>query len=123
MVITEDKNEGQYQIRAYEPGQITVNDQVYRHSLIISANTLITDWPPQSLPELTDQYFSEIIALKPELVILGTGLQFTMPKASLFAPLYQHKIGIESMGTRAACRTFIALSSEGRNVVGALLIK
>jgi len=123
MQLTEDTNNVQYQIRAYEPGKITINDEVYTQSLIITPTSLITHWEPQSLEELTAQHLEEILALKPEIILLGTGQQFRMPATSLLAPIYAHRRNVESMNTGAACRTFIALSSEGRNVAAALLIK
>ncbi len=122
MIITEDKGEGTYQIRAYEPGEITVNNTVYTHSLIITPNELITNWEPQTLTQVQRQHLEQILALNPEVIIFGTGKQFIMPPNELLAPLYEHNIGVESMDTRAACRTYTALMSEGRNVVAALLI-
>jgi len=122
MILTQDTNEASFQIRAYQPGSITVNDSVYRHSLIISANQLIPDWPPQSLPELKPEHWASVLKLNPEVILLGTGQTFKLPHPSVLAPIYQQKIGVESMDTGAACRTFMALSAEGRRVAAALLI-
>lgn len=123
MLITEDKSDARYQIRAYEPGKVTVNQTHYTNSIIISPDNLITDWAPQSLTELAPEHLEPILKLKPSIVILGTGQQFLMPKAALLAPLYTQKLGVESMDTGAACRTYTALMAEGRNVVAALLIE
>ena len=123
MILTQHIDGAHYQIRAYEPGAITVNETVYHRSLIVSADTLITDWPPSSLHALDSGHFAPLLALKPEIVILGTGLHFIMPPAKQLAPLYHGKYGVECMDTGAACRTYTALVSEGRNVVAALLIK
>ncbi len=123
MILTQDTSDAPFQIRAYGDGIITVNENVYQKSLIISAQTLITDWPPQSFQELTEKDWAPVLDLKPELVLLGTGRQFKMPHPSLLAPLYLKKIGVESMDTGAACRTYTALIAEGRNVVAALIIQ
>ena len=123
MILIQNIDDTQHQIHAYEPGAITVNETIYHHSLIVSADTLITDWPPSSLQTLTATHFEPIFALKPEIIILGTGLHFIMPPAKQLAPLYQKQYGVECMDTGAACRTYTALVSEGRNVVAALLIK
>lgn len=123
MILTEDTGHGDYRIRAYEPGSITINETTYTHSLIITPTQLIPHWPPRSLKELTATHCQAILALKPEIIILGTGIKFVMPPASQLALLYQHKLGVECMDTGAACRTFTALMSEGRNVVAALLIE
>jgi uncharacterized protein len=122
MILTEDTSSSEYQIRAYKPGAITVNDKTYTKSLIISAHDLILDWPPQSLAELHAEDLNKILALKPEIVILGTGKRFTLPPQAQLAPLYQARLGVECMDTGAACRTYTALMSEGRRVIAALLI-
>lgn len=123
MILTQDTSDAPFQIRGYKDGAITVNETIYQKSLIISANQLITDWLPQSFQELTATDWDAVIELKPELVLFGTGQQFKMPRPSMLAPLYLKKIGVESMDTGAACRTFMALLAEGRKVVAALLIQ
>ena len=40
----------------------------------------------------------------------------------LLAPLHAARIGVETMATPAACRTFNILSGEGRRVVAALIV-
>ncbi len=122
MQLTEDLNTAKFKINAYEPGAITVNKTVYTKSLIISPDQLITDWRPQNIDQLTDDNLEEILNLKPSLILLGTGKQFIMPSHKELKVLHQQKIGVECMDTGAACRTFVALTSEGRNVVAALLI-
>lgn len=123
MVITQDTHDTEYPIRGYEPGRIRVNDQTYEHSLIVSQRQLITDWPPQSLTQFQPEHWHTVIALKPEIVLFGVGSAFKMPHPSLLAPLYEHRIAVESMDTGAACRTYMALLSEGRRVLAALLIR
>ncbi len=123
MILTEDTGMGDYHIRAYEPGAITVNEKTYHNSLIISPSKLITDWPPQSLESLQEADFEPILALSPEVVLLGTGNRFIMPPPKKLSPLYIKNLGVECMDTGAACRTYAALMSEGRRVVAALLIR
>ncbi len=122
MILTEDSGIGDYHIRAYEAGAITVNETVYRKSLIVSPYELNSDWPPQSLADLTREHFEPILAMKPEVVLFGTGRQFKMPPPAKLALLYENRMGVEYMDTGAACRTYAALMSEGRRVVAALLI-
>ncbi len=122
MILTQDSNEALFRIRAYLQGAITINENTYQRSLIISAQELITDWRPQSLQELTPEDWASVLALNPEVILLRTGQHFKMPPVSLFCPIYEKKVGIESMDTGAACRTYTALASEGRRVVAALLL-
>ncbi len=123
MVILEDKNDASYQIRAYDTGMIKVNDTEYRQSLIIAPEHLIANWEPQSLTDIQAKHWQPILELQPEVVIIGTGDQFILPKPEILAPLYAQQLGVESMSTGAACRTYTALMADGRNVVAALLIQ
>lgn len=122
MILTEDTDIGNYHIQAYELGAITVNTTVYAKSLIISPFELISNWAPQSLDKLKNEDFEPVLNLSPQIVLLGTGVKFKIPPAKQIAPLYQQKLGVEYMDTGAACRTYTALTSEGRKVVAALLI-
>lgn len=123
MELQEDTSAGRYKIQAYKPGEITINAKTYTQSLIVSAEQLIGDWAPQSLQALDDTCWSDVLAIAPEIVLVGTGLTFSFPSPQTLRPLYEAHIGVESMDTGAACRTFMALLSEGRHVVAALLIK
>lgn len=123
MLLSEEHYNQSYQIKAYTPGEITINDTKYTDSLIVSANHLISPWHPNSLNELADNDWQAILELQPEIVLLGTGLKFIMPPDKQLAPLHQQQIGVECMDTAAACRTFMALLAEDRKVAAALLIK
>lgn len=123
MIILEDTSDAQYQIRAYEPGKITVNHETYSRSLIIAANQLIPDWEPQSFGQLTLEHLKKILDLNPEIVLLGTGIEFKPLPEKFSQFFFQHHIGIETMNTHSACKTYMALVSEGRKVVAGLLIE
>jgi hypothetical protein len=63
-------------------------------------------------------------ALPPhELVIFGSGSRIRFAAPAVLRPLIERGIGIETMDTAAACRTYNVLASEGRAVVAALLIE
>ncbi len=115
MPINEDTNRHEYQIQSYRPGKIIINDQMYTQSLIITNQTLISDWGPTHINEITQAHINRILLLQPEVILVGTGAHFIIPPP----PSLQ---AFDCMDTGAACRTFVALSSEGRNVVAALLI-
>lgn len=113
---------GQHFIHAYGPGQVTVDQQVYRRSLLVTPGQLITDWPPQSFSELLAQHFDRIRALNPEVVVLGTGARLQFPRTADTRALIQANIGLEVMDTGAACRTYNILMQDGRRVAAALLM-
>lgn len=122
MRFAEDNPAAQYHIRAYAPGQITVNDEALTRSLIITPDRLIRDWPPQSLDELCFDHVQAAIASRPDILILGTGAQMRFPSPALIGEVQALGIGIEVMDTAAACRTYTVLVAEQRRVTAALLI-
>jgi uncharacterized protein len=122
MILSKDNSDAIFQIRSYKSGSVTINDQIFQRSIIVTANEIVSDWEPQSFQEFKPEYWDPVIALKPEIILFGTGSHFKMPHPSLLAPVYIHKIAIESMDSGAACRTYMALVSEGRKVAAALII-
>jgi uncharacterized protein len=113
---------GQNLIRAYAPSRITINEEVYTTSLIVTPRQVVTEWPPARFADLLAGHFEMIVPLRPEVVILGTGARLQFPAPSLTRSLVEAGIGLEVMDTGAACRTFNFLMSDGRRVVAALLM-
>ena len=62
-------------------------------------------------------------ALEPELVLFGSGSTLRFPRPEWLRPLVERRIGLETMDTPAACRTYNLLVAEGRSVVAALLVE
>lgn len=123
MSLTLDENSANYQIRSYQPGQLQINDKFYQHSIIIAPHTLIDHWQPNTITELRQDHLTTILTLKPSILLIGTGEKLSFPPIEIYGDLINHGIGVEIMDTRAACRTYNALTAENRNVVAALLIK
>ncbi|HKH19705.1 MAG TPA: Mth938-like domain-containing protein [Gammaproteobacteria bacterium] len=122
MNITQEFGGGRYVIRGYDQNRVVVNDRSFMRSVIVAPEHLNPDWEPQSLAELKASHFEPVVALQPEVVLLGTGLRLQFPAQAIIAFLQQRAIAIEVMNTAAACRTFNLLVSQGRAVVGALLV-
>ncbi len=94
-----------------------------QQSAIVLSNRIIDDWLPQNMGELRAEHMEQLCKLKPELVLLGTGEGCHIPDAEIIAPLISAGIGVEFMGTAAACRTYNILVQDGRDVAAALLIR
>lgn len=122
MQIRLDTPSGQNVIRSYECGGVTVNQETYRASVLVTPERIIPDWPPQTFGALAPAHFEPVVALDPEIVLLGTGGRLRFPPAPLFHLLVRKGIGLEVMDTGAACRTYNVLMAEGRRVVAALLM-
>jgi uncharacterized protein len=121
MQFTEDLSSGINVVRAYGNGELRVNEGVYRGAVILSASTLIAEPNIHNLEDLIAVDVSRILALKPELVLLGTGARQIFPAASFGAQFLRAGIGFEVMDTGAACRTFNVLVAEHRQVAALLL--
>jgi len=113
---------GQNVIRSYARGQVTINREIYRTSVLVSPERIVADWPPQSFVALAPAHFEPVAALAPEIVLIGTGARLRFPPPGLVEPLARAGIGFEIMDTGAACRTYNVLMAEGRRVVAALLM-
>ena len=121
--LTLDDNSALYQIRAYQPGGITVNDKTISSSIIITPTKLIESWAPQTISELTAESLAIIMEIRPDILLIGTGAVISIVPPEIYGSLINQGIGVEWMDTSAACRTYNALSAENRNVAAALIIK
>jgi uncharacterized protein len=122
MKFTLDRPATRHFVRGYSPGALRIGEQEYSRSVIVSATTLITDWRPQRMDELTAADLEPVLALQPEVLLLGSGVRQVFPPHELLARLYAARVGFEVMDTGAACRTYNVLVGEGREVAAALLI-
>ena len=122
MKIEREQAEGRNAFTGYGEGYVEVNRARHTESLVVSGDRLVTAWPAATVEALTADHVAAIVDLKPEIVLLGTGATFRFVEPALLAPLYKAGIGVETMDTPAACRTYNILLGEGRNVVAALIV-
>jgi uncharacterized protein len=110
-------------VRSYAPGLIRIGEREFDRSVIVSATTLIEHWRPATVAELAAADFEPVVALRPAILLLGTGPRQVFPEAELLGALHAARIGVEVMDTGAACRTYNVLVSEGREVAAALILR
>ena len=121
MKLTDDTQAGTNFIRAYDPGEILVGERALHANCIVTADQIM-EWPVQTIAALTLADLEPIIALQPEIVILGSGATQQFPDASILGAVLSRGIGCEVMNTGAACRTYNVLVSEDRRVAAALIV-
>lgn len=109
-------------ITGYGPGWVSVNGEKHASSLIVGADGTRKPWNCATFDDLTAEHFSQLAALSPELVIFGSGERIRFPKPQWLETLFAQRIGLETMDTQAACRTYNFLAGEGRRVILALLL-
>jgi len=122
MKFTLDRPGTPHVVRGYAPGRLRIGEREYARSVIVSAATLIDDWRPQHIGELTAADLEPALALQPQVLLLGSGARQVFPPPELLAQLYAARIGFEVMDTSAACRTYNVLVGEGREVAAALIV-
>ncbi|MGE0497192.1 MAG: Mth938-like domain-containing protein [Ramlibacter sp.] len=120
MKLQPDKSDVQT-ISGYGPGWVGVQGEKITGSVIIGSRGQRMAWPCSRFQELDASHFEQLAALQTELVIFGSGTRLRFPQAAWLRPLIERRIGLETMDTAAACRTYNILAGEGRDVVVAVL--
>lgn len=123
MKFQPDRIDGVNVIAGYTETSITVNGQPWQQSLLLPARGPVQSWSCERFEDLTAAHFEAVAALEPELVIFGSGARLRFVRPELLRSLIERGVGIETMDTAAACRTYNILVAEGRDVVAALLLQ
>ena len=122
MQLTRENPEFRYAIRAVEAGGVTVNDRRLERSFFLTPDTLVEDWAPSDPAAMVPADLEPLLALRPAVVLLGTGLRLRFPPPAVMAACLSRGIGLEAMDNGAAARTFTVLAGEGRKVVAGFLL-
>jgi len=109
-------------ITAYGDGYVMVNGERRDSSAVVTPERTVA-WENRTFAALTREDFAFLAGLGMEIVLLGTGARQRFPNPRLTAPLAQAGIGVESMDSQAACRTYNILMGEGRKALLALIIE
>jgi len=110
-------------ISGYGPGWVGVGGEKITRSVILSSRGERIDWPLQRFEDLGAEHFEQLAQVEAEVIIFGSGSRIRFPQAAWLRPLIARRIGIETMDTAAACRTYNILAQEGRSVAVALLLE
>jgi uncharacterized protein len=122
MQLTQEPAEGYFFVRACTPEAITVVDRPLTHSFVLAPDQVIENWPVRNASEFDEAAADAIAALKPEVVLLGTGTKQVFPPREILVSLLRRRIGVEVMDNAAASRTYNLLASEGRRAVAAFML-
>lgn len=123
MQLDFDRPDYEFVLRAADGASALVNEQALGRSFVIAPDQLLQDWPASDAKSLTPADLEPVLALQPEVVLLGTGNRQVFPPASVMAACLSRGIGIEVMANAAAARTFHVLAGEGRKVVAAMILE
>ncbi len=116
-----DKDSTIQTVRSYSADEFVIGTRSYRHSCIISPSQ-VSHWPVASLQQLTPVTLAPLLALNPQVVLLGINATSPRAPATVRRALEQRGIALETMELGAACRTYNVLATEGRAVVAGLIL-
>jgi uncharacterized protein len=122
MQLVEQDRGGLFFVRRCAADHVVVVDRALRSSFLLASDRVIEHWPATHAAALGAGEAEALLALEPEVVLLGTGPRQVFPPAAFMAAFLTRRIGIEPMDNAAAARTFNVLSAEGRRVVAAFLL-
>lgn len=122
MKIQPDSSNAQ-SISGYGSGWVSIGQEKITTSLVIGSRGERFEWLCEKFEDLGEEHFLLLSSMNTELVIFGSGERLRFPKPAWLKPLVDKQIGLESMDTQAACRTYNILASEGRHVALALIIE
>ncbi len=122
MKFQPDTLDGVNNITRYDVDNLRVNADLYTTSVLVPWVGQATDWNASSVEHLTQAHFDALLEFDPEVVIFGSGPKLKFVSPELYRNLIARRIGVETMDSGAACRTYTVLANEGRRVVAAILL-
>jgi uncharacterized protein len=122
MDLSLERPDGYLSVRRVGAHSITLVDRELVSSFLLAPDKTIENWPVDNVSQLGADEVDTLLALQPELVILGTGQRQTFPSAAFMAGFLRKAIGIEVMDNAAAARTYNLLAGEGRRVVAGFIL-
>ena len=122
MALHLNTNTNQKLFTEYGEGFVAVNGKRYQQPVVVMATEVRSDWAATDFASLDATHFDYFLALKPEVLLLGTGTKQQFAHPDLYRELIRAKIAVEFMDTPAACRTYNILVAEDRHVVAAVLL-
>jgi uncharacterized protein len=122
MDLSLDNAEGYLLVRRTAARSITLIDRELTTSFLLMPDRVIERWSVAAANALDAGHVDSLLALQPELVILGTGERQVFPAAEFMAGLLRKGVGIEVMDNAAAARTYNLLAGEGRRVLAGFML-
>ena len=144
MQLQAESNPALNTVTAYDSGYIEINAQRFDHAVYFGPEGPVVRWDIAHVHEITSASLCTVAGISavrvsaldfldtpegvsarpegaPEVILVGTGARQHFLAPGVTRLLLDMGIGIETMSTQAAARTYNILMAEGRRVVAALL--
>ena len=122
MQLNLESPDHRYVLRSVDGRSALVNDRRLASSFAVSTETLIENWPVTDAGALTPEQLQPLLALGPDVIVIGSGDRQVFAPAATQAACLQAGVGFEVMANAAAARTFVVLAGEGRRVVAGFVL-
>jgi len=109
-------------VRRADAHTVVVVDKPFTASIILTRDKVVDEWGVADVAAMTPDQAEPILALKPDVVLLGTGARQQFPSQAVLAAFLRRGVGVEVMDNAAAARTWDILAGEGRNVVAGFIL-
>ena len=109
-------------ITGHGSGWVAIDGERFNQNLLLAWSGLRMTYEDGFDDLLSSSQFTLLLEIKPEVLLLGGGTQKIHIPATQLARLTAQNIGVESMDTAAACRTYNVLASENRKVAAILFL-
>ncbi len=123
MKFQPDQLDGVNNITHYDVDSLRIQGELYDASVLVPWAGTPQPWKVERLDQLTPAHFEAVLAMNPEVVIFGSGAKLRFVSPALYRSLIDKRIGVETMDSGAACRTYTVLANEGRRVVAAIMLE
>jgi uncharacterized protein len=109
-------------IEAYGGGGFRVDGESFRGSVIVLPERVVL-WDVAAVAAISLETLQPVVdaAGEVEILLIGTGLRFSLVSPALRQALKERGVSADAMDTGAACRTYNILRAEGRRVAAALI--
>lgn len=142
MQLQSESNPALNTVTAYGDDYIEINAVTYRHAVYFGPEGEVRRWEAHDPSTISTALLRQAAGLAeyrpdpmafldgtpparpadaPEVLLVGTGTEQHLLPPKVVSELLALGIGVESMSTQAAARTYNILMAEGRRVVAALL--
>ena len=122
MKFQPDTLDGVNNITHYDVDTLRINAEGHSTSMLVPWVGQARAWDARRVEDLTPAHFDALLEYDPEVVIFGSGAKLKFVSPALYRSLIERRIGMETMDSGAACRTYTVLANEGRRVVAAILL-
>lgn len=122
MQLVHERPDFDYFLRGADGRSALVNNRRLERSFVVAPDRLVEDWPVGDVRALEAADLEPLLALQPELIVLGSGASQAFPPPEAMAACLARGIGLETMTNAAAARTYNVLAGEGRRVVAGFIL-